>query len=189
VWPNRIFGADRVREMLNVHLYFVKLFGCHIAGNNIPIDITGFSDAIMHGKLHPRVYLKFGCGRIFDGKPLVGMTDMWITPPPVGGCSTYATWFYDLDFVGINVCTPCPARGGKGWLVRGIPGRARQDLRWRTTARTAKRPKHDQNGGSERRGSMSLFRLAHPGLTRVAEDFSYASPDSSRCLVSFRELG
>ena len=60
MWPNRIFGADRVREMLNVHLYFVKLFGCHIAGNNIPIDITGFSDAIMHGKLHPRVYLKFG---------------------------------------------------------------------------------------------------------------------------------
>jgi hypothetical protein len=50
VWPNRIFGADRVREMLNVHLYFVKLFGCHIAGNNILIDITGFSDAIMHGK-------------------------------------------------------------------------------------------------------------------------------------------
>jgi hypothetical protein len=120
--PNRIFGADRVREMLNVHLYFVKLFGCHIAGNNIPIDITGFSDAIMHGKLHPRVYLKFGCGRIFDGKPLVGMTDMWITPPPVGGCSTYATWFYDLDFVGINVCTPRPARRA-GWCVASPAGR------------------------------------------------------------------
>ena len=29
--------------MLKVHLYFVKLFGCHIAGNGIPLDITGFA--------------------------------------------------------------------------------------------------------------------------------------------------
>ena len=63
VWPKRIFGTDRVQEMLNVHLYFVKLFGCHIAGNNIPIDITDFADAIMTGKPHPYVYLNFGCGR------------------------------------------------------------------------------------------------------------------------------
>jgi hypothetical protein len=114
VWSNHIFGADRVREMLNVHLYFVKLFGCHIAGNNIPIDIAGFADAIMQGKPHPHVYLKFWCGRRFDGKPLVGMTDMWIAPPPIGGLSPFATWFYDLGFVGINVMYAVPGEKRQG---------------------------------------------------------------------------
>src|SRR4051812_28215683 len=38
---NRIFPYDTHREMLKVHLYFVKVFGCHIAGNNIPIDLSG----------------------------------------------------------------------------------------------------------------------------------------------------
>ena len=46
IWPKRIFGADRAQEMLNVHLFFVKLFGCHIAGNNITIGLTGLAEAI-----------------------------------------------------------------------------------------------------------------------------------------------
>lgn len=65
---NRIFPYGTAREMRNVHLYFVKLFGCHIAGNPIPLDIGGFADAIMHGRAHPCVYLNFGCGP----KPLPG---------------------------------------------------------------------------------------------------------------------
>jgi hypothetical protein len=100
--------------MLYVHLYFAKLFGCHIAGNNIPLDISGFADAIKNGRPHPRVYLNFGCGRLFDGKPLVGMTDMWITPPPDGGFSSFATWFYDLGFVGINVLYAEPGERRQG---------------------------------------------------------------------------
>ena len=114
IWPKRIFGDDRAQEMLNVHLYFVKLFGCHIAGNNIPIDITGFADAIMTGKAHPHVYLNFGCGRRFNGKPLVGMTDMWIVPPPPGELSPFATWFYDLGFVGTNVLYAKPGQKREG---------------------------------------------------------------------------
>jgi hypothetical protein len=116
VWPKRIFGADRAREMLNVHLYFAKLFGCHIAGNNIPLDISGFADAIKNERPLPRVYLNFGCGRLFDGKPLVGMTDMWITPPPDGGFSSFATWYYDLGFVGINVLYAEPGERRQGLI-------------------------------------------------------------------------
>jgi hypothetical protein len=108
------FSLTRARDMLYVHLYFAKLFGCHIAGNNIPLDISGFADAIKNGRPHPRVYLNFGCGRLFDGKPLVGMTDMWITPPPDGGFSSFATWFYDLGFVGINVLYAEPGERRQG---------------------------------------------------------------------------
>jgi hypothetical protein len=103
VRTNRIFRYETAREMLKVHLYFVKLFGCHIAGNGIPLDITGFADAIMNEKAHSCVYLKFGCGRMFAGMPMTGMSDMWLTPAPPGGTSTFATWFYDVETVGINV--------------------------------------------------------------------------------------
>jgi hypothetical protein len=89
--------------MLNVHLYFVKLFGCHIAGNDIPLDITGFAKAIMNEQAHPCVYLNFGCGRTFAGMPMTGMSDMWLAPMPAGRPSTFATWFYYVESIGINV--------------------------------------------------------------------------------------
>jgi hypothetical protein len=103
VRTNRVFPYDTSREMLNVHLYFVKLFGCHIAGNGIPLDISSFADAIMRGRAHPCVYLNFGCGRMFAGKPMTGMSDMWLAPVSSGNFSTFATWFYDVESVGINV--------------------------------------------------------------------------------------
>jgi hypothetical protein len=103
VRTNRIFPYDTAREMLNVHLYFVKLFGCHIAGNDIPLDISGFGNEIMNEKAHPCVYLNFGCGRTFAGQPMTGMSDMWLTPARPGASSTFATWFYDIGAVAINV--------------------------------------------------------------------------------------
>ena len=45
---NRIFRYDTRREMRSVHLYFVKLFCCHIIEAGIPINITTFSNAILN---------------------------------------------------------------------------------------------------------------------------------------------
>ncbi len=44
---NRIFRHDTRREMTNVHLYFLKLFGCMLCevAPRVPIDIAPFSDA------------------------------------------------------------------------------------------------------------------------------------------------
>lgn len=101
VRTNRIFEYDTAREMLNVHLYFVKLFGCHIVGNDIPLDTASFADAIMNETAHPCVYLKFGCAPRFAGT--AGMSDIWLASPPVSGTSRFATWFYDVESVSINV--------------------------------------------------------------------------------------
>src|SRR5262249_26228062 len=63
--PNRIFPYDTRRKMLNVHLYFLKLFGGMIGegakkeaegAEKIPIDIAPFADAIMQGRAHNEVF-------------------------------------------------------------------------------------------------------------------------------------
>jgi hypothetical protein len=57
---NRIFPQSTRREMKNVHLFFLKLFGCMICeakanGHEVPIDIAPFSNAIMSGQPHPDI--------------------------------------------------------------------------------------------------------------------------------------
>jgi len=49
---NRVFGHCTKHEMLNVHLFFLKLFGCMVAeakanGHDVPIDLDPFSSAIL----------------------------------------------------------------------------------------------------------------------------------------------
>jgi len=69
--PNQIFPYDTRRQMLNVHLYFVKLFGGLIGegelkevqgAKKIPISVTPFADAIMQGRAHNEIFLQFGVG-------------------------------------------------------------------------------------------------------------------------------
>src|SRR5262249_51284936 len=62
VRANRIFLYDTGRWMTNVHLYFLKLFGCMLCeakanGYDLPIDIAPFSQAIMSGRVHAEVHL------------------------------------------------------------------------------------------------------------------------------------
>ena len=38
-----------------VHLYFVKLFGCKLIEDNVPIDLAPFSKALVSGMPHPEV--------------------------------------------------------------------------------------------------------------------------------------
>jgi hypothetical protein len=72
------FPGDAIQQMLNVHLYFLKLFGCHITAASLPIDIAPFSKATMHGTPHPGVYLKFGHVERGRYPRAVGMTDVHI---------------------------------------------------------------------------------------------------------------
>lgn len=151
VRTNRIFRYDTAREMLNVHLYFVKLFGCHIAGNDIPLDIASFADAIMNEKAHPCVYLKFGCGRMFAGKPMTGMSDMWLTPAPPGGTSTFATWFYDVETVGINVMFAVAEERRQGLVGAWHPGHSTTKL---TMADYRENDDEPEEGKTTRRGGQ-----------------------------------
>jgi hypothetical protein len=99
---NRIFRYDTRKEMLNVHLFFLKLFGCMLSeaianGYEVPIPIEPFSNAIMSGRPHPEVHLQFGkC----DGT--IGRSNLhcWETEP---GGSVLAAWLYELDSIAVSV--------------------------------------------------------------------------------------
>jgi hypothetical protein len=98
---NRIFPYDTRRQMTNVHLFFLKLFGCMLCeakanGHQVPIDIAPFSQSIMTGLPHPEVHLQFGkC----DGT--VGRSNLHCWTTEHG--SVLAGWLYELDTIAISV--------------------------------------------------------------------------------------
>jgi len=96
---NTVYPYDTARCRRHVHLYFVKLFGCHIEAMNMTLDIKGFSHAILTDTAHPNVYLKFGVGK--EGQ--VGSSDVWLSVPAAAGSSAFATWYYWVDKLAVNV--------------------------------------------------------------------------------------
>lgn len=61
---NRVFPNFTSAQMLDAHLYFVKLFGCRIKAeqSEIEIPLDQFSSTLMERKAHPGVYLQVGIG-------------------------------------------------------------------------------------------------------------------------------
>jgi hypothetical protein len=99
---NRIFAYSTRQQMINVHLFFLKLTGCMIAeakanGHDVPIPLDPFSDAIVCGRPHAEVHLQFGR---HDGG--IGRSDLhvWKTEP---GGSVLSGWLYQLDKVAVSV--------------------------------------------------------------------------------------
>jgi hypothetical protein len=100
--------------MLNVHLFFVKLFGCHLVEVELPMDIGSFSNAILAQKAHPNVYLKFGFGPTLNGEPIAGMSDVGLKLRPSDGTCLFGAWFYYINHVAIMVMYSVRERGFKG---------------------------------------------------------------------------
>jgi hypothetical protein len=99
----RVFAPDTRRQMLYAHLYFVKLFGCHIADLGIAIDLAPFRRAIVDGEAHPRLYLTFGFGLLDGGQPHVGSSDIEVVNRKSDGAVLAATWFQGLDRLSVRV--------------------------------------------------------------------------------------
>lgn len=102
VRANSIFKHFTKVGMTNVHLFFVKLFGCMLAeakanGYDVPIAVEPFSKAIVSGRPHPEIHLQFGR---HDGG--IGRTNFhsWTTDP---GGSVLAGWLYQLDTIAVSV--------------------------------------------------------------------------------------
>jgi len=54
-----VFPKDTQKYALHVHLYFVKLLGCKLVEEKVPINIGRFSEALLSGRSHRDVFLTF----------------------------------------------------------------------------------------------------------------------------------
>ena len=101
VRTNPIFRYDTRLQMINVHLFFLKLFGCMLCaakanGHDVPIDIAPFSDAIMTSHPHPEVHLQIG-----KCEGTVGRSNLHCWKTEHG--SVLAGWLYELDSIAVSV--------------------------------------------------------------------------------------
>lgn len=94
-------------NMRNVHMYFVKAFGCVI--RSAPADVQAilelpeFSKAIMHGRCHPHIYLKFGMSEPPDDQARVEGSDLNVYWNTETGRCDLATWFYNVNGLAVLV--------------------------------------------------------------------------------------
>jgi hypothetical protein len=135
--------------MTNVHLFFLKLFGCMLCeakanGHEVPIDIAPFSQAIMTARPHPEVHLQFGrC----DGA--VGRSNLHCWKTEHG--SVLAGWLYELDSIAISVLFAQAAVGA--------PGRSLAPALSREFQAPSDRGLHIRASGSARRQAQGICRI------------------------------
>ncbi|WP_115710302.1 hypothetical protein [Legionella sainthelensi] len=114
---NKIFPYNTRYNMLNVHLYFVKLFGCRIMENNlkstqkIPLDISSFSKSILNGKAHQHLYLSFK----YNSNPdcIAGHSQI---EAAINSNNQFAfgVWFYDIGQLRVSVMYALPEEKREG---------------------------------------------------------------------------
>lgn len=98
--------------MLNVHLFFVKLFGCQITESEIPIDIKSFSEAILNQRIHPNIYLSFKYRKQTITIAENSNVDVFINE--VTNEVAFATWLYCTGNLVVNIMYALPDEKREG---------------------------------------------------------------------------
>ncbi|MBN3770707.1 hypothetical protein [Burkholderia sp. Se-20378] len=123
-----VFKRPAKEALLDTHLYFVKLFGCRIVEHQIPINVRPFADAFLARKAHPYVFIAIGPTPFSaQGKKLAGWSE--IHAQNVGGRCVFATWFYHVADVAVNIIYAEPGQNRMGLTQAWHPDSAGRLLR------------------------------------------------------------
>jgi hypothetical protein len=98
---NQIFQYDTRQQMLNLHLFFVKLFGCYISSASIPIDIIRFSESLIETKNHKNVYLRIGLDTVSSELRGASHSDVQAVVDEQGSLMS-AAWYYQIGGVVVS---------------------------------------------------------------------------------------
>jgi hypothetical protein len=120
-------GAVRL-SMREVHLYFLKLFGCLIAENSIPLNLAEFSRAIMQATFHPNVYLAFWASHKETSQIHVGRTHVQAVTKN-NSHVIYAAWCYVLAHITVNIIYSEPSEFRKGLVHAWHPSNVGKRIR------------------------------------------------------------
>lgn len=114
---NWLFAYDTRQYMRQVHLYFVKLFGCLVVEGNIPIDVQPIAEALINGRPHPNIYLAFGTLPL----PVVAAGGTDVHTVICNGQVTCASWLYHVGDLAVNVMFALPGEQRDGLKVAWHP--------------------------------------------------------------------
>lgn len=107
-----VFPGSVRSSMMDVHLFFLKQFGCLIAEYSIPLDLSAFARAICSNSAHPLVRIGVWTG--FAGSVRKHAARTVVQTAMLDGCVVYAGWFYFVDQIAINVMYALPTEHRKG---------------------------------------------------------------------------
>ena len=98
---SKVFPGGVHKAATRFHLYFVKLFGCHIVEHKVPVDIAPFAFALRNGTPHAHVYLAFGRTLGKRNSKFAGSTPIETTK--IGPDVVYANWLYIVGDVFVDI--------------------------------------------------------------------------------------
>lgn len=98
---SKVFPESRQKSLLNVHLFFLKLFGCMVVEHAVPIDVKEFSYCLQTQTPHPRVYLAFGQTPGESIKKLAATTPIQAVNDH--DRTIFVTWLYIVGNISVNV--------------------------------------------------------------------------------------
>lgn len=91
----RVFDYNARHEMLNLHLYAVKLFGCVAAEFSVPLDLVGMADAIKHMRPYQNVYFGVGKRAWLPSLKMAGPSNLDTLQDEAKKC-VFAVWFLTI---------------------------------------------------------------------------------------------
>lgn len=102
---NRIFWYDTWTQMLRMHLFFLKLWGCHMFEKKATaFGLEGFANAIQNETAHPHVYIRFGVNMVVPKRiHLLGCGDMHADMDSADKTCRSAIWTYYVDRLALSI--------------------------------------------------------------------------------------
>lgn len=126
---NRLFPYGTRAQSVQLHLYFVKLFGCLVREGDVPIDLADFSAAICSGKPHPGIYVAVGLmdKALAGGAGTAGLSDIHCDFYQ-DGKPAFVAWFIHMGNVCIQVMLAAAGEHRDGLINSWHPSRNKQLL-------------------------------------------------------------
>jgi len=113
----RAFPGRTRAAALDVHLFFVKLFGCKLREDNISVPLDGFSHALCNRAPHPEVMLQIvDTSNKYAHLLAARDTPVYTMRNEANQQLDGATWLYEIPPVGVKVHY---IRSGTPLIVRG----------------------------------------------------------------------
>jgi hypothetical protein len=112
----QIFEGRVRASLLDVHLYFVKSFGCKAVEGSANFELQPFRDALLKRQPHPHIHVAFS-PPLEDGVRRLTSTHIRALDNDFTGRTVFGVWLYALDFVAVRVAYAEPGFENRNALV------------------------------------------------------------------------